>query len=76
MAKNITLRLDEAVLRKARFKAVERDQSLSQWVADLIARSVAGEESFAAARRSALRRLESPPHLGGRPLSRGEAHER
>jgi len=36
MAKNVTLRLDEAVLRKARHAAVEEDKSLSERVAGLI----------------------------------------
>ena len=76
MAKNVTLRLDEAILRKARHQAVERDQSLSQWVADLIGRSVADQQELSRARERAMRRLQSPLHLGGKPLSRGEAHER
>jgi len=76
MPKNLTLRLDDAVLRKARHLAVEEQKSLSQWVADLIAQSVARKEDYADARRRALARLERGMRLGGRPLSREEAHER
>ncbi len=76
MTRNITLRLDEQVLRKARHKAVEQDQSVSQWVADLIARSVDADEQYAAARQRALKRLETGLRLGGKPLSRQEAHGR
>jgi len=54
MTKNVTLRLDEAVLKKARHAAVEEDQSLSQWVADLIATAVRREGEFNQAKKRAL----------------------
>lgn len=76
MAKNITLKLEEGVLRKAKHLAVEQDKSLSQWVAELIARSVERDEDYAGARRRALARMERGMHLGGKPLTREEAHER
>jgi len=76
MAKNITLRLGEAVLRKAKHLAVEQDKSLSQRVAELIAKCVERDEDYAAARRRALARIDRGMHLGGRPLTREEAHER
>ena len=76
MTRNITLRLDDAILRRARMKAVQEDQSLSGWVANLIAEAVAGESKFASARRRALRRLDTAFDLGGKPLTRGQAHER
>jgi hypothetical protein len=76
MAKNVTLRLDEAVFRKARHLAVENHQSLSQWLSDLISHAVATSVSFAEARKRALRRLASPLKLGGKPLTREQAHER
>jgi hypothetical protein len=76
MTRNVTLRLDDAVLRKARHIAVEHDQSLSQWVSSLICRTVSQDETFKSARRRALRRLGKGYRLGGRPLSRQEIHER
>ena len=76
MTRNITLRLDDAILRQARIKAVQEDQSLSEWVANLIAEAVAGESKFAAAKRRALRRLDKTVDLGGKPLTREQAHER
>jgi hypothetical protein len=76
MGKNITLRLDESVVRKARHAAVEQDQSLSEWVAGLIANEVSRKDRAASARARALRRLERGFHLGGTPLSRDEMHER
>ena len=44
MARNVTLRLDEAILRKARHQAVERDQSLSQWVREAVIQKLQKEE--------------------------------
>lgn len=76
MARNITLRLDEAVLRKARHAAVERDQSLSEWVAGLITSATSEADRKQAARVRALDRMRKGLHLGGSPLSREEAHER
>ena len=76
MTRNVTLRLDEAVLRKARHLAVEHDQSLSQWVEGLIERQVTHQEAFAAAKRRSLKRLSAGLPLGGKPLTREEAHAR
>ena len=76
MTKNITLRLDEAVLRQAKHRAVEADCSLSEWVAKLIAEEISGAGDYAAARARALKNLDKGFHLGGKPLTRDEAHER
>ncbi|HUS90664.1 MAG TPA: YlcI/YnfO family protein [Phycisphaerae bacterium] len=76
MTKNVTLRVDEAILKKARHQAVEADKSLSQWVIDLIAREVARDEAYEAAKRRALRRMERGLNLGGKPIPREELHER
>ena len=76
MNRNVTLRLDEAVLRKARHAAVEQDQSLSEWVARLIANATSKTDRKQSARDGALRRMRKGLHLGGTPLSREEAHGR
>ena len=74
MTKNITLRIEEAILRKARHVAIEQDQSLSQWVAQLITRSITGKWGFHSAKKRALRRLESSFHLTGKPFTRKQLH--
>lgn len=76
MGKNVTLRLDEAIIRKAKHDAVERDQSLSEWVAGLITHATSKKDRSLSAREKALRRMDRGFHLGGSPLSRGETHER
>ena len=76
MAKNVTLKLDDAILRKARHLAVEQNTSLSQLLTDLIVERVSGSPGFAAARRRAVRQLDAGLPLGGKPLTRDEAHRR
>ena len=76
MSKNITLSLDEAVLRKAKHAAVEEDKSVSEWVADLIVEVVSGKERSGSAKENALKRLKTGFHLGGKPFARKELHER
>lgn len=76
MDKNVTLRLDAAILRKARHAAVEQDQSLSEWVADLVTRATSDADRKRNARDRALQILRSGLHLGGQPLSREESHGR
>ena len=72
MTENVPLRLNEAALRKARHAAVQKDQSLSAWVADLVARVTAEQDRKKGARASALRRLQKSLRLGGCPF-RGKA---
>jgi hypothetical protein len=76
MGRNVTLRLDEAIIRKAKHAAVEHDQSLSEWVAGLITHAVSKKARSISARDKALRRMGRGFHLGGTPLSREETHER
>ncbi|MFW6133622.1 MAG: DUF6364 family protein [Planctomycetota bacterium] len=76
MTKNVTIRIDEELLRAAKHQAVEHDQSLSQWVAGLLAREVTRQDSLEQARQRALKRLEKGVHLGGKPLTREQMHER
>jgi hypothetical protein len=76
MGKNVTLRLDESIIRKAKHAAVEQDQSLSEWVSGLISNAVSRKARSLSARQKALKRMEHGFHLSGNPLSREEVHER
>ncbi len=76
MTRNITLKIDAALLKKCKRLALEKDKSLSQWLNDLILRTLGEDSNYARAKRRALRRLETGWDLGGSPLSREEAHER
>lgn len=76
MAKNVTLRLDDAILQQARHEAVKDNRSLSQWLSELIVQAVNRRSEFASARRRALKRLDQGLKLGGKPLSREQIYER
>ena len=76
MTRNVTIRLDEKMIKKCRHAAVEEDKSLSRWIADVLAGVVFERESFEAARKRALARLELGFRLGGRALGRKQIHER
>lgn len=75
MAKNITLKLDDAVLRECRQQALKEDKSVSQWVAEMIIANITRRSSFKQGKASALKMLRAYP-LKGTKLSRDELHER
>ncbi|HET6266283.1 MAG TPA: hypothetical protein VFG11_01080 [Acidobacteriota bacterium] len=64
MDKNITLKLDETVLRRARLTAVEKDQSVSEWVAGLVMDATSRRDRFRDAKHRALRRLQKGYPIG------------
>ena len=76
MRKNVTLSIDEEILKLCRYEAVEQDKSLSQWVTDVLTEQVKGLEDYRLAKERARKRLSEGYHLGGVYPSREEAHER
>ena len=76
MTKNVTLRINEQLLQKARHVAVDHHMSLSAWMASLLAEAVEKEEGYAIARARAEKRLNAGFRLGGTPLTRESIHER
>ena len=72
MTKNVTLKLDEGLLRRCRRLAVAKDKSLSQWLMELMVH--AKETAYGQARLRALKGMEKGFYLGGKPLTREEAH--
>lgn len=76
MTRNVTLRIDEELLRDLRHRAVDSDMSLSAWIVSVLQHQVAEEAQCAAARHRALQRLKSGFPLGGQPLGRDESHAR
>ena len=76
MSQNVTLRMDEALLKKLRHKAVDEGMSLSAWIARKLADVVRHDEAVAAARARSMTRLRSGFSLGGKPLGRDEVHAR
>lgn len=77
MTRNITLSLDEDILREARVLAAQQGVSVSAFLRRELARLVEDQRGYGKAREVALRRLARGQSLGGRPLpSRDELHDR
>jgi hypothetical protein len=74
--KNLTLKIDEELLREARHRAVDEGMSVSGWVSELMKSALRESEPFEENRREALKDLDRPLRLGGRPLNREALHER
>lgn len=64
MHQDLTVRLDDATLRKAKVLAAKRSTSVSRLVADEIARLVREDEAYEQARVEALAELEFAMDLG------------
>jgi hypothetical protein len=74
---NVTLRLDDTLLREARVLAAHRGTSVSRLVAEELERLVRQDKAYARAQRRALRRLGEAYQLDWTaPADRGELHER
>lgn len=57
--KNVTVKLEESLIKEARHRAVDRGQSLSGWLADLIEREVSTQPAHGAKGASPLRLLDA-----------------
>ncbi len=76
MTKNLTLKVDEELLARARHLAVDERKSLSAWVAELIEEALKERARYEESRIGAMRVLDQGFHLGGKPLSRDSIYER
>ncbi len=77
MKHNITLSVEQSLLKRARALAAQRGISISGLLAAELERLVNNAQEYERARARALARMESGYHLGGGKLpSREELHER
>lgn len=76
MTKNITLRMDEQLLKEVKHVAVEHDMSVSAWITQLIKQATSMNPGYAAAKEFALKAMEQAPAYGGGKFTRDELHER
>jgi hypothetical protein len=75
--RNVTLKLDAALLREARILAAEEGRSLSALLADRLETLIRERKAFDRARRRALARLREGLDLQWTPpRTRDELHER
>ena len=77
MKRNLTIQLDEKVIQKARIVAAKRSMSISRLVGEEISRAADKDMAWENAKKTALRQLDNPFHLGGGKLpSRESLHQR
>jgi hypothetical protein len=74
--RNLTVQLDDEVIRRAKVVAAERGTSVSALVTHELERLVGAFERYEDARRRAERSLEQSRPRGGRRWTRDELHER
>jgi plasmid stability protein len=75
---NLTLSIDEAVLKRARIRALEQDTSVNALVREYLERLVAGEpaRSGMAPFLALARSIDAGSGPAGRTWTRAELHER
>jgi len=74
MPKNVTIWLDDQIIKNCRHVAVEEDKSLSQWIADERVKVVSAQDMKDEAKKRALKRLGDGLSLGGTPFPREEIY--
>jgi hypothetical protein len=77
MKRNITLKLDEELIREAKLLAAHRETSVSQLLTEVLEEQLRQLKGYEAARRRSVARLRRGYDLGWqKPASRDELHER
>ncbi len=77
MKQNITLAIDQRLLKRARSFAAQQGTSVSAMLASELRRIVEAHEAYAQAKSRALAQLDSPFRLGGRGIRNREGlHDR
>ena len=76
MRQNLTIAVEQDLIRRAKVLAAERGTSISRLLADELQRLVYRQASYLRARDSALAEIDAGLRLGGRKVSRDDLHER
>lgn len=72
---NLTISVDDQVLRRARIRALQRNESVNRYLAETLERYADGDDDSAASALIALSRSVNTGHLGkGRGWTREELH--
>ena len=74
--KNVTVQLEENLLKHSRHLAVDQDMSLSEWISKLVEEAVRKSATRESSRRRAFAVLSRPLRLGGTTYTRDELHDR
>jgi len=76
MTKNITLRMDEQLLKDVKHIAVEADMSVSAWINQLVEQATKKDVRYEEAKAFIMKAMEEAPDYGGQTFTRDELHER
>ncbi len=76
MTKNITLRMDENLLKEIKHIAVEEDLSVSAWITRLARLTISKNARYEESKIFAIEAMEKAGDYGGKTYSRDELHER
>ena len=78
MTKNITLRMDEQLLKDVKHIAVEEDMSVSAWITQAVKKATQKDVRYDAAAMGIMRLMEEAKDYGdgGKTFTRDELHER
>ena len=77
MKSNVTLRIEEDLIREAKILAARRGTSLSRLMAGELQQLVQRDRAYDKAKKLALRDMDKAPPLGFQgTATRGELHER
>ena len=78
MTKNITLRMDEQLLKDVKHIAIEQDMSVSAWINQLVEKATKKDLRYEEAKAFIMKAMEEAPDYGdgGKIYTRDEMHER
>jgi len=76
MYRNVTIRIPEALLKKAKCYAIKHGQSLSQLVIRAVEALISADDEYKAAFKRILKRMKKGFPLGGKPIPREELYDR
>ncbi|VGO14555.1 hypothetical protein PDESU_03118 [Pontiella desulfatans] len=76
MTKNITLRMDEQLLKDVKHIAVEHDMSVSAWITQVVEKATKRDFRYEEAKAFVMKAMEEAPAYGGKMPTRDEMHER
>ncbi|WP_372796115.1 hypothetical protein [Pontiella sp.] len=78
MTKNITIRMDEQLLKDVKHIAVEHDMSVSAWITQVVEKEAKRDVRYEEAGNGIMRLMDQAKDYGdgGKTYTRDEMHER
>jgi predicted transcriptional regulator len=76
MTKNITLRMDEQLLKDVKHIAIEHDMSVSAWIIQAVEKATKKDVRYEQAKAFVMKAMEDAPDYGDQKFSRDDLHER